>query len=60
MRKSDRQTPIIGPVPSILPGSIESGRDPYEALDALMLVVEALCPEWPPRNTFAASSRFIL
>jgi hypothetical protein len=26
-----------------------SDRDPYEALDDLMVVVEALCPKWPPR-----------
>lgn len=27
-------------------------RDPYEALDDLMVVVEALCPAWPARATF--------
>jgi hypothetical protein len=25
--------------------------DPFEALDDLMTVVEALCPMWPPRET---------
>jgi len=25
-------------------------RDPFEALDDLMTVVEALCPVWPPRG----------
>jgi hypothetical protein len=25
-------------------------RDPYEALDDLMLLVETLCPAWPPRE----------
>ncbi|MGD9597390.1 MAG: hypothetical protein AB7G76_03345 [Steroidobacteraceae bacterium] len=24
-------------------------RDPYEALDDLMCVLEELCPRWPPR-----------
>jgi hypothetical protein len=24
--------------------------DPYQALDDLMTVVEALCPVWPPRE----------
>lgn len=24
--------------------------DPYQALDDLMAVVEALCPVWPPRQ----------
>lgn len=26
--------------------------DPYQALDELMAVVEALCPRWPDRPTF--------
>ena len=29
-----------------------SNRDPYEVLDDLMVVVEALCPRWPPRDIF--------
>ena len=29
-----------------------SPGDPYEALDDLMVVVEALCPAWPARATF--------
>lgn len=36
------------------------GRDPYDALDDLMAVVEALCPRWPPRDTFEASSVWLL
>lgn len=28
-------------------------RDPFEAFDDLMKVVEALCPMWPPRETSA-------
>jgi hypothetical protein len=27
-------------------------REPFAALDDLMVVVEALCPRWPPRATF--------
>ncbi len=27
-------------------------RDPFEALDDLMVVVEALCPTWPRRKSF--------
>jgi hypothetical protein len=27
-------------------------RDPFEALDDLMVVVEALCPTWPRRESF--------
>lgn len=35
-------------------------RDPFEALDDLMAVVEALCPVWPERPTFAESGPFLL
>lgn len=38
----------------------ESGRDPFAILDDLMTVVEALCPSWPHRGTFASSSKFLL
>jgi hypothetical protein len=31
---------------------ISSGRDPFEALDDLMAVMDALCPEWPSRKSF--------
>jgi hypothetical protein len=29
-----------------------SDRDPFEQLDELMAVVEALCPRWPEREPF--------
>ncbi len=29
-----------------------SPTDPFQALDDLMAAVEALCPTWPPRETF--------
>ena len=35
-------------------------RDPFEALDDLMVAVEALCPAWPGRATFDKSNRFLL
>ncbi|MBX5462116.1 MAG: hypothetical protein IRZ28_13640 [Steroidobacteraceae bacterium] len=35
-------------------------RDPYEVLDDLMVVVEALCPRWPPRETFKAEGVWLL
>lgn len=38
----------------------ESPRDPFAALDDLMAVVEALCPEWPKRRTFADATGFVL
>ena len=35
-------------------------RDPFAVLDDLMLVIEALCPRWPARSTFAGSGSFRL
>jgi hypothetical protein len=35
-------------------------EDPYRALDELMAVVEALCPEWPQRDVFKNDSRYLL
>jgi hypothetical protein len=37
-----------------------SSRDPYEVLDDLMAVVEALCQEWPPRRTFESRGVWLL
>ena len=37
-----------------------SERDPYEVLDDLMVVVEALCPRWSPRETFRADGLWLL
>jgi hypothetical protein len=34
--------------------------DPYQALDDLMVVIEELCPVWPPRPTFADESTYLL
>jgi hypothetical protein len=34
--------------------------DPYQALDELMVAVEALCPKWPERPPFPSSARFLL
>ena len=30
--------------------AVTSEREPYEALDDLMSVIEALCPRWPSRE----------
>ncbi|MEJ0039003.1 MAG: hypothetical protein WDO68_23575 [Gammaproteobacteria bacterium] len=35
-------------------------RDPYELLDSLMVVVEALCPTWPERENFNGTEKFKL
>ena len=45
--------------PETTPLAVEGGvtialpetRDPFEVLDDLMTVVEALCPTWPPRDS---------
>lgn len=38
----------------------QPARDPFAELDDLMCVVEALCPAWPDRPTFAGSVMFLL
>lgn len=39
---------------------VDKPDDPYRALDDLMAVVEALCPEWPRRDVFKNESRNLL
>lgn len=39
---------------------IESARDPYERLDDLMVVIEALCPKYPERESFTGNEVFRL
>lgn len=39
---------------------VDTDRDPFEVLDDLMCVVEALCPSWPPRPLFSDSGEFRL
>jgi hypothetical protein len=35
-------------------------RDPFEVLDDLMQVIEALCPTWPERELFPITAAFKL
>jgi hypothetical protein len=44
----------------ITSSSPAGARNPYEALEDLMLVVEALCPNWPPRDTFKTEGLWLL
>lgn len=37
-----------------------SEKEPFEALDDLMVVIEALCPVWPQRKTFEKARQFLL
>lgn len=39
---------------------VNSERDPFEVLDDLMVVIEALCPVWPHRETFENADRLRL
>jgi hypothetical protein len=39
---------------------LRSERDPYELLDDLMVVVEQLCPVWPPRGPFSSTGSWTL
>lgn len=34
--------------------------DPFQALDELMVAVEALCPKWPERPIFREGARFLM
>lgn len=42
--------PVVGNAIARVPAA-ESPEDPLQAWLSLMEVVEALCPEWPPRAT---------
>jgi len=37
-----------------------TSRDPFEAFDDLMTVIEALCPVWPNREIFSSNDRFLI
>jgi len=57
-RVRDSEQPLAGE--GGITTSPVSKRDPYEALDDLMVVVEALCPRWPSRDTFKADDLWLL
>jgi hypothetical protein len=40
--------------------SAATSRYPFEALDDLMTVIEALCPVWPNRAIFSSADRLLL
>jgi hypothetical protein len=40
--------------------TVTDEREPYEALDDLMSVIEALCPAWPPREISSGMGKFLL
>lgn len=53
-----------GPAPICASGGdpvpVRTDRDPYQALDELMRVVESLCPVWPPRDQMHCRGAFLL
>ena len=59
---------LVKPTDKLQPFAAEGGiatspagsRDPFEMLDDLMAVIEALCPVWPQRETFAGATQFLL
>jgi hypothetical protein len=55
---NDDQPPLTRDVKVI--ASPPDTRDPFVVLDDLMLVIEALCPEWPPRHTVIGPGSFQL
>ena len=53
-------SPLAGAGAGGVKRAADSEREPYEALDDLMSVVEALCPIWPSRGIFGGSGKFLL
>jgi hypothetical protein len=37
-----------------------TSRDPFEVLDDLMTVIEALCPVWPNREIFSSNDLYLI
>ncbi len=54
----ERTAVLVGDV--VAPPSAPSRRDPFEELDDLMVVVEALCPRWPEREGFGPMDQMLL
>ena len=51
MNSSDNAGPHLIVAEGGVPYKANTDRDPFEALMDLMIVVEALCPTWPLRET---------
>jgi hypothetical protein len=59
-RKSASESPPLLIGSGGIVAAVTSEREPYEALDDLMSVIEALCPTWPPREISSGIGRFLL
>lgn len=55
---SDSLAPLAGDGGVVILPNTE--REPYEALDDLMSVVEAFCPVWPARGISGGAGKFLL
>lgn len=55
---------VEAPAPFAASGGLQVApapvEDPFSALDALMSVIEALCPIWPERDLFRATGEMLL
>jgi hypothetical protein len=63
MREIDHKSPaVLAPLAGGggIVTTVHSEREPYEVLDDLMSVVEAFCPEWPPREITSGTGKFLL
>jgi hypothetical protein len=64
MPENDRKSASDSSVPLAGDGGVVilpyTEREPYEALDDLMSVVEAFSPEWPARGISGGAGKFLL
>jgi hypothetical protein len=68
MRQNDDKSKPESAAPTELLAGVGAGglvvtateREPYEALDDLMNVIEALCPTWPSRRMFSETGKFLM
>jgi hypothetical protein len=63
--RGDSEIPADNGQPFAVDGGIThvravTSRDPFEALDDLMTVIEALSPFWPKREIFSSTDRFLI
>lgn len=58
MNRNSPHQPIAGS--GGLASKVRGERDPYEDLDDLMTVVEALCPTWPERPIISGTGTWLL
>jgi hypothetical protein len=60
MNSSDKHSDHFFAGGGFVSAPVTSDRDSMEALDDLMVVVEAMCQTWPQRGTFKDSKTMLL